>query len=126
MSFYFDRKLRETQHSYAIDFTIIRCNAKFEESCTLSPDFTWQKRSESNRIYLVRGVDHGRPAWHYVLLIDDEETLRIFKEKTQGSEAGKHAIDVSKYGQVLKSGFGKEPPNEVTDWIHKSYHGTYT
>ena len=118
-------KLRETQHSYGVDFTKIRCGKKFEEPCTFPPNYTWHKWNESERLFLVRGKDHGRSAWHYVLLVDDEETIKIFKEKTQGDAAGKESIDVASYGQVLKSGWGETPPNEITDWVHKNYGGTY-
>ena len=124
MSYYLGKKLRETQHSYGVNSTVIRCGKKFEGPCALSPEFTWHKWHANQRVYLVRGKDRGRPAWHYVLLIDDEETIKIFKEKTQGEAAGTETIDINNFGEVLKSGWGKEPPNQVRDWIEKNYTNT--
>ena len=125
MSYYLGRKLRKTQHSYGVNYTDIRCGKKFEEPCALPPEHTWHKWLENQRVYLVRGSDHGRPAWHYVLLVDDEETIKIFKEKTQGEAAGTETINVSNFGQVIKSGWGKEPPNQVRDWIDKNYTNSF-
>ena len=67
------------------------------------------------RIYLAQTKYHG--AWHYVLLVDDQDTIDKFKELTQGENAGKNTIKLSDYGQVLKSGWGEEPPNDVIEWI---------
>ncbi len=72
---------------------------------------------------LTRGTDRGRKAWHYVLLVDDPETIRIFKEKTQGKLGGILTMDVTDYGEVLKSGFGEEPPQEVKDWLTRVKKG---
>jgi len=33
---------------------------------------------------------------------------------------------VANYGYVLKSGWGEDPPNEVKDWIDKSYNAVYS
>ena len=70
-------------------------------------------------MYLVRGKDRGKPAWHYVLLVDDEDTINLFK-KTVASGT----VDVADYGQVLESGWGADPPNEVVDKIDKRF-GVY-
>ena len=124
MSYYLGEKIKETQHSFGLDFTRIRCGKKFEEPCALSPKYTWHTWNENQRVFLVRGNDRGRPAWHYVLLVDDEETIKIFKQKTQAEAAGTHTIDINDYGQVLKSGWGKDPPNKIKDWIDQTYHFT--
>ena len=49
--------------------------------------------------------------------MDDDETIRLFIENTQGVNAGKNSIDVSNYGQVLRSGWGDDPPNDIQDFI---------
>ena len=69
----------------------------------------------------VTGIEaKGKPVWHYVLLADDEETIKEFHEKIkQGS------LDVINYGQVLKSGWGQEPPEETKKWIKEHYHVNY-
>ena len=115
-------ELYEGQHTYGIDFTSLRCRQKeIEKPCELLPNSTWNKWNASKRVYLVRGQDKGRAAWHYVLLVDDEETIRIFVEKTQGANKGKESVDVANYGQVLRSGWGDEPPPDVRDWIENEY-----
>ena len=121
MYYYTTYKSRETQHSYGIDFTKIQCGKKFEDPCALSLEQTWQNLYDKQRVYLVKGEDRGRPAWYYVLVVDDEETIKLFEEKVQGEAAGTGNIDLESFGEVLKSGFGKEPPNQVRDWIEKKY-----
>ena len=120
MSYYLGKKLREMQHSYGINFTRIRCGKKFEEPCALSPNYTWHKENEGNRVFLVRGKDRSRPAWHYVLLVDDEDTIKAFHEKVKAG-----TVDVADYGEVLKSGWGENPPNEIKDWIDENYDSVY-
>ena len=106
------------QHTKRINSTFISCkNKSIDEPCTLKPGNTWHKRSITNRIFMVRGEDQGHRAWHYVLLVDDQDTIDRFKEQTQGENAGKSTINVRDYGQVLKSGWGDEPPNDVKEWI---------
>ena len=114
-------KLRETQHSYGVDFTRIRCKKAFEEPCALSSSYTWQKENEAKRVFLVRGKDHGRPAWHYVLLVNDEDSIEAFHKKVKEG-----TVDVADYGEVLKSGWGKDPPNEIKDWIDQNFDSVYT
>ena len=105
------------------DFTEITCNKLPDETCALSPRFTFQDQRNLNRIFLVRGEDRGRPAWRYLLLVDDPETIRTFKEKTQGENAGIQTTALSDYGVVLKSGWGQEPPQEVKNWRERVKKG---
>ena len=67
-------------------------------------------RSRPSLIYLVRGKDKGRQAWHYVLV--DEGQENAFKEKVASG-----TVDVAVYGKVIKSGWGKDPPDDVKDAI---------
>ena len=83
-------EVAQAQLTKLVDSTYIRCNNKsITELCTLKPGYTWHKQSASDRIFKLTGKDHGRPAWHYVLLVDDQETIDKFKELTQGENAGK-------------------------------------
>ena len=116
-------EIETDQHSSDLDTTAVTCGRTFDEECKYLSNFTYQRDYEGKRIFLVRGNDKGRPAWHYLLLVDDEETIRIFKEKTQGELKGKLNIDLTDFGQVLKSGFGEEPPKSVQDWITRTYSG---
>ena len=72
------------------------------------------KTSKGHLVYLVRGKDKGLPCWHYVLI--DQFKLPIFKEDLK-----KPTIDVADYGEVLESGWGENPPEDVVDRIKKKY-----
>ena len=116
------KEIEKAQHIKMLDSTLIRCtNRDIDTQCTLTSDETWQKWDTQHRIFLLRGEDKGRPAWHYLLLVDDDDTIDKFKELTQGPNSGKHTLNCSDYGQVLKSGWGTEPQNDVKDWMEKNY-----
>lgn len=70
--------------------------------------------SRGDLVYLVRGDDAGRDVWHYVLV--DKAKLPLFKRMVTSS-----SIDVAEYGQVLYSGWGKEPPQEITEKVKQQY-----
>ena len=110
-------KIGEKQNSYGRDFTTMLCGKKVDEQCGVNVSATWRLKDEASRVHLVRGKDHGKPAWHYVLLVDDEDTIELFKETLKSG-----TVDVTNYGQVMESGWGKDPPNEVTDKIEKKYY----
>ena len=115
-------ELDKGEHIKQTDTLNIECgNDSIEYQCKLGPDASWSKFILRDRIYLVRGFDQGRPAWHYILLVDDEETIDKFVELTQGANAGKYTTKMNDFGQVLKSGWGKDPPNDVTEWMKKNY-----
>ena len=114
-----NKEVAPEQTTYGKDFTEITCKKLPDETCALSPRFTFQDQRNLKRIFLVDGEYRGRPAWHYLLLVDDPETIRTFKEKTQGENAGTQNIELSDYGVVLKSGWGQEPPQEVKNWLER-------
>ena len=114
-------EVTKSQHIKSASVSSIQCkNKSIDEPCTLRHDYTWKKMSECERVYLVRGKDRSHPAWHYVLLVDDEKTIKEFHDKV---EAGR--LDVADYGEVLESGWGRDPPNEVKDRIESIYHVIY-
>ena len=120
LTIYYDGyELAHTQHISRLDSTRITCKKLPDEQCGLSPTYTWHTKSVSSRVYLVRGKDRGKPAWHYVLVVDDQETITKFKEALSSGH-----LDVADYGQVLESGWGKDPPNDVKEKIDKTYNGT--
>ena len=53
--------------------------------------------------------------------MDDEETIKKFHEKIKQGR-----LDVADYGQVLESGWGEDPPNEVKDRTQRNYNIVYT
>ena len=83
---------------------LLECNADVGMEC---------KQNHDERVYLVRGKDRGKPAWHYVLV--DRHLLGLFLKRTNGG-----SLDVADFGDVLKSGWGKDPPNNTIDKILKS------
>ena len=121
MSFYIAKQLLETQRTDGVDSSMLRCKSKtIDEPCTLQPGYTWNKLRASPRIFLVRGKDHGRPAWHYVFIVDDDDIKQAFLAKVATG-----SLDVANYGQILRSGWGEKPPSEVTDKIEKEYLLSY-
>ena len=118
-------KIHDGQHPSGIDFSEVQCKNKIDQPCTMAPGSTWQKWNAQKRIMTVNGTDRGRLAWHYLLLVDDEETIRIFKDRTTGENAGKKNIDVDNYGLILKSGLGQEPPTEAQQWIEDHHFINY-
>ena len=113
-------KIHDGQHTSALDFTTVQCKSKIDEPCTMAPGSTWQQWSTAERVMTIRGKDKGRPAWCYLLLVDDEESFKEFCDKCKEGSA-----DVDNYGQVLMSGLGQEPPKEADIWIEEHYRVNY-
>ena len=70
------------------------------------------KENAKHRIYLVRGKDKGKQAWHYVLV--EKALLPLFLRRTNGG-----SLDVADFGLILKSGWGKDPPENVRTNINE-------
>jgi hypothetical protein len=66
------------------------------------------------KVFLVRGKDNGRAAWHYVL-VSKEREIELKKQR-----AGTN-IDVADYGKIIKSGWGEEPSDEIKKQIEEEY-----
>jgi hypothetical protein len=71
-------------------------------------------RDEGSLIYLVRGKDEGRAAWHFVKV--DRAKLASFK---QALSTG--SLDASEYGEILHSGWGEDPPEEARRELAEKY-----
>ena len=107
-----NNKLESGQTPLYGDFRSIRCRKKANEPCEIGSSSTWNNRIAigMKNIYIVRGEDQGKPAWHYVLV--DEEKVDSFK-----AQIATGSIDVAKFGRVISSGWGKDPPKEKKDMI---------
>lgn len=72
------------------------------------------ERERDDLLYLIRGNSGGRRCWYYVLIepLKRERFLRAVK-------AG--SLDVSDYGQILYSGFGDDPPEDVEESIRNRF-----
>jgi type IV secretory pathway TraG/TraD family ATPase VirD4 len=64
------------------------------------------RRVQANQIYLVQGKTQGREAWYYILV--NRKPAIVFE-----TEVRKARLDLEDYGEVLLSGWGKEPPEEA-------------
>ena len=73
-----------------------------------------QKRALAQYIYLVRGVDAGRNAWYYVLV--ERLKVQLFLKALNDD-----IIHLEKYGKILYSAYGDEPPANVTQVIKDEY-----
>jgi hypothetical protein len=65
-------------------------------------------------VYLVKGKDAGKAAWHYVLI--DRLKLSLFEQKLR-----KGSLDVAEFGRVLYSGWGENPPAEIVRAVESQY-----
>ena len=72
------------------------------------------KENYTERIQLVRGKDKGRAAWHYVLV--KKHLLGLFLKRVKGGR-----VNVAEFGDILQSGWGKDPPKGTTNKILKKY-----
>ena len=68
------------------------------------------KENYTKRFYLVRGKDKGRAAWHYVLV--KKHLSGLFLKRVKGGR-----VNVADFGDILRSGWGKDPPEGTTDKI---------
>ncbi len=116
-------QIPDKQRPSGIDFTYITCKRSIDSPCALSKGYSWRKWQEALRMQLFSTVENGKPMWYYLLLTEEEDKVREFKEKT---EAGKCSVKLSEYGHVLMKGIGERPNNEARDYIHKKYLPVYT
>ena len=114
--YWFAKRLTTDQQAFGVDFNHIRCRKKSEETCEVPPHHTWMERLILGRyVYLVRGKDGGKPAWHYVLV--DREKEDDFKTKVATGN-----IDVANYGKIICSGWGENPSAEKKKWIDDRFN----
>ena len=113
------KKLESGQNLCYSDFRSIRCSKKASEPCELNElSFKWEDRLlKGDRIYLVRGKDKGKQAWHYVLV--DEDKIEAFNAMVNTG-----TIDVADYGTVLHSGWGQDPPKDIKRKIDFKFSAT--
>ena len=104
--------ITDAQHGRGINFTQVRCGQQsLHDQCLCSPEDDWKKWSSSERTYVIEDMDRGRKTWNVLLLVDDDETVLEFVEKTQGENSGKHLLNLTDYGTVLESQ-GEDPKDD--------------
>lgn len=86
-------------------------------------DFQNQKKSftsavqssRADNIYLVRGHDiTKRAAWYYVMV--DKMKKRIFETDAKNGQ-----INLTDYGNILYSGYGENPPDDMKTKMKDEY-----
>ena len=119
-------RIYERQQSSMVDFTEVQCKNNINHPCTMDPGSTWQKWNVQKRIMVINSSDRERSSWCYLLLIDDEQIIRVFLNKVQAKPmTGNYEVNLSDYGQILKSGWGYSPPAEAKKWLEKEYFINY-
>lgn len=68
--------------------------------------FKRNKKTQNFKVYLTQGRFGGVYTWHYVKV--DLLKLPLFQNALRTG-----TLDVSAYGEVLYSGWGKNPPDDV-------------
>jgi len=71
--------------------------------------------SRQSLIRLARGNEDGIATWYYVKI--DNNKFSLYEQRMKRGEE----IDVYDYGQVLYSGWGENPPEEITQKILEIY-----
>ena len=76
------------------------------------------KENSTERFYLVRGKERGRAAWHYVLV--KKHLLGLFLKRANGG-----SLNVADFGDVLRSGQGKDPPEGTRNKLQKEHESMF-
>ena len=121
------KKLTNFQTTYTCDFTKVKC-LQWEgptAPCQLSsipPRCSWkwvdvvavnyQDRPVS-RLHLMHDKNNGVDVWHYILFNKDLDILDIFRTSDTESKES----DLSQYGYIIKSGWGRNPRSNVNEGI---------
>ena len=76
------------------------------------------KENSTERFYLVRVKERGRAAWHYVLV--KKHLLGLFLKLTN-----RGSLNVADFGDVLRSGQGKDPPEGTGNKLQKEHESMF-
>ena len=124
---YTNLELSPSQTTYGCNFSKIQCLSLEGPSgtCQLSKipkrcQWKWRdivnteyNNRPGSRVFTVRGKDKGRQAWHIVLV--EKDLLESFRETVNSG-----TVDVAKFGYVIKSGWGKDPPDDIINLLKKN------
>lgn len=110
--------LSENQKTCGADFTRLTCFREPEGSCRESVLRNWRwvdLISGKMRNSLCVVTPRGKSWWYYVLLYSEEESyLKRFNAEVVSGRA-----DIGKWGDILLSGRGEEPPEELRAKVEK-------
>ena len=109
-----DINLRDNEGQTAL-YLAVKNKHKYMVKCLLESKADVNMKYNENasgRIYLVRGMDRGKPAWHYVQV--EKALLPLFLRRTNSG-----SLDVADFGLVLKGRWGEDPPENVRNNINE-------
>jgi len=74
------------------------------------------EQRHGQNIYLVTGGQDqtGMPAWHYVQVVPHRRSM--FERKISSGE-----VSLTEYGAIIESGYGTKPPQEIIDFMSRTY-----
>jgi len=73
-----------------------------------------KKQNHNFKVYLTQGKHLGVYTWHYVKI--DLLKLPLFQKALKSG-----TLDVSQYGEILFSGWGVSPPDEIRKQVDAIY-----
>lgn len=73
------------------------------------------KVSGANPVYLVQGMDKGRPAWYYLKV--EKNKVPLFEGEVRKNRG---SIELEYYGEVLEYGWGEQPPENIRNKFIKN------
>ncbi len=65
-------------------------------------------------MFLSHGTHNGRTNWHYIKV--DKMKLPLFKKALE-----KDSIELADFGEILFSGWGESPPDNITTQVKKMF-----
>ena len=113
------KKLPTGQETTRGSFHRIFCETLPQETCEYTnPSKTWVKMFSPKSkfvVFLFRGKENGEPAWWYVSLEESKA------QELKNSEKGCSTINLLDYGRILQSGWGQNPPKEISEKFESGY-----
>lgn len=73
-----------------------------------------EQQAPKYAVYLTKGRFHGVPTWHYIKV--DLLKLPLLKQALKSG-----MVDLSRFGEILYSGWGAHPPEHVRHKIDATY-----
>jgi hypothetical protein len=89
-------------------------NTEEEDSNSEKSPIDPKKRALAKYIYLVKGIDANRKAWYYVLV--EALKVQLFLKALNDD-----IIHLERYGKILYSAYGEEPPAHITKALKDEY-----
>ena len=113
----YNKVLSSGQQTTRGTFMKILCNSMPDKDCQyLGSEYIWQNMIlKRDKVRIVRGLDNGKSVWHYVIL--DEEKEQLFNDVSKIADR----INVVEYGDILYSGWGNDPPQDIRETINRRF-----